>query len=62
MLEQREKLWDYDAVEPGQAGGETVVKITAENIAKYAEVSQNPDARYRKGTASGHRGRGTRPL
>jgi len=51
MLEQREKLWDYDAVEPGQAGGETVVEITAENIAKYAEVSQNPDARYRKGAA-----------
>lgn len=48
MLEQREKLWEYDAVEPGQAGGETVVEITAENIAKYAEVSQNPDARYRK--------------
>lgn len=51
MLEQQEKLWLYDAVEPGQAGGETVVEITAENIAEYATVSQNPDARYRKGTA-----------
>ncbi|PKB65316.1 MAG: hypothetical protein BZY80_00640 [SAR202 cluster bacterium Io17-Chloro-G2] len=51
MLEQQEKLWDYDAVEPGQAGGETVVQITAENIAEYATVSQNPDARYRKGAA-----------
>ena len=53
MLEQREKLWDYDAVEPGQTGGKTVVEITAENIAKYAAVSQNPDARYAKG-AAGH--------
>ena len=51
MLEQREKLWEYDTVEPGQAGGETVVEITAENIAEYASVSQNPDARYRKGAA-----------
>ena len=51
MLEQREKLWVYDAVEPGQSGGETVVEITAENIAMYATVSQNPDAMYRKGAA-----------
>ena len=28
-----------------------MVEITAENIAKYATVSQNPDARYRKGAA-----------
>ena len=48
MLDQQEKLWVYDAVEPGQAGQETVVEITAENIATYATVSQNPGARYRK--------------
>ncbi|HCL25102.1 MAG TPA: hypothetical protein DHW65_01985 [Dehalococcoidia bacterium] len=47
MVEQREKLWDFDAVEPGQVGNETVVEITAENIAKYAEVSLNPDPFYR---------------
>lgn len=58
MLEQREKLWDYDAVESGQAGGETVVEINAENIAMYATVSQNPDARYRKGHQSQDQGQG----
>ena len=42
MLDQQEKLWDYDAVEPGQAGQPTVVAITAENIAEYARLSQNP--------------------
>ncbi len=47
MLEQEEKLWEYDAVEPGQAGRSTTVSITAENIAEYAALSQNPDARFR---------------
>ena len=47
MLEQEEKLWGYDAVEPGQAGRPTVVTITAGNIAEYAALSQNPDARFR---------------
>ncbi|MCH8745584.1 MAG: MaoC family dehydratase [Chloroflexi bacterium] len=42
MLDQQEKLWDYNAVEPGQAGQPTVVAITAENIAEYARLSQNP--------------------
>ena len=51
MLDQQEKLWVYDTVEPGQTGGETIVEITAENIAKYATVSQNPDARFHKGAA-----------
>ena len=46
MLDQQEKLWDFDAVEPGQVGNETVVEITAENIAEYARVSLNPDPRY----------------
>ena len=49
MLERKERLWDYDSVAVGQTGNETVVELTAENIAKYASVSQNPDARYRKG-------------
>jgi acyl dehydratase len=43
MLEQPEKLWDYDAVAPGQAGPPTVVSITRENVAEYARMSQNPD-------------------
>ena len=47
MVEMTEKLWDYDAVEPGQDGAETVVAITAENIAGYAEVALNDDPRYR---------------
>ena len=47
MVEQAERLWTYDAVEPGQHGAETVVAITAENIAGYAEVALNGDGRYR---------------
>lgn len=43
MSEQQERLWDYDAVEPGQAGQPTVVSITAENIAEYARLSQHPE-------------------
>ncbi|MDA0735209.1 MAG: MaoC/PaaZ C-terminal domain-containing protein [Chloroflexi bacterium] len=42
MLEQQERLWDYDAVEPGQAGQPTVVSITNENVVDYARLSQNP--------------------
>lgn len=48
MQEAQEKLWDYDAVEPGQAGQPTVVTLTAENIATYALVAQNRDNRYQK--------------
>ena len=51
MPEQQENLWEYDVVEPGQAGRPTVVEITAENIGEYAALSQNPDARFRKGEA-----------
>ena len=47
MVEQAERLWTYDAVEPGQYGAETVVPITAENVARYAEVALNEDTRYR---------------
>ena len=46
MVEMAERLWDYDAVEPGQNGAETVVEITPENIAGYAEVALNDDPRY----------------
>ena len=52
MLEQQETLWEFDAVEPGQAGNTTVVEITAENIARYAELAQNPESRYRESGAS----------
>jgi acyl dehydratase len=48
MLEQQERLWDYEAVQPGQAGPSTIVSITAENIAEYALASQNPDPRYQR--------------
>ena len=48
MTELQEKLWEYDAVEPGQAGTPTVVQITAENIAEYARLSQNPNPAYQR--------------
>ena len=51
MLDQREKLWDFDAVEPGQVGNETLVEITAGNIAEYARVALNPDPRFRLGAS-----------
>ena len=47
MLDRQEKVWEYDAVEAGQGGRPTVVAITEENIAAYALVAQNRDARYR---------------
>ena len=50
MLEQQEMLWDYDAVEPGQAGHPTLVSITNENIADYARLSQNPE--YNSGSVA----------
>ena len=52
MVEMAERLWTYDAVEPGQQGAETVVAIGAENIAGYAEVALNGDPRYRGPGAS----------
>ena len=47
MAEQQEQLWEFDSVEPGQAGASTVVDITAENIAECARVSLNDHPRYR---------------
>ena len=41
-----ERLWTYDAVRVRQAGAETQVTLTAENIAEYAACAQNPDSRY----------------
>ena len=46
MSELQEKLWEYEAVEAGQEGPPTVVTLTAEHIAEYARVAQNPDPRY----------------
>ncbi len=46
MVEMVERLWDFDAVEPGQLGAETVVEITSGNIAGYAEAALNRDDRY----------------
>ena len=42
-----ENLWDFDAVQPGQAGPATVVTLTPQNIAEYAALAQNPDVCYR---------------
>ena len=52
MVEITERLWDYDAVEPGQAAQPTLVTITAEQIAEYADIAQNPDPRYHLGNGS----------
>lgn len=46
LTETQERLWDYDAVAPGQDGPVTVVTLSAEHIAAYASVAQNPDPRF----------------
>lgn len=46
MLEQRERLWEFAAVEPGQAGATVVFKITAAHISRFALLAQNRDSRY----------------
>lgn len=46
VTEMPEKLWDYDAVQVGQAGSPTVVTLTADNIAAYARVAQNRDPQF----------------
>ena len=53
MVEITERLWDFDAVEQGQSAQPTVVTITAEQIAEYADIAQNPDVRFRLGGGSG---------
>ena len=52
MVKQAEKLWEYDVVEPGQEGTRTSVQVTAEHIAKYALLAQNPAPRYQKAGVS----------
>ncbi|MBI3916413.1 MAG: MaoC family dehydratase [Betaproteobacteria bacterium] len=54
--EPREKLWDYDAVEPGQEGPPTVVALTAGHIAAYARVAQNRDPRFQGSGANAEYG------
>ena len=48
-----ERLWTYDTVRVGQAGAETQVTLTGEDIAEYAACAQNPDARYLMSAAGG---------
>ena len=48
-----ERLWTYDTVRVGQAGAETQVTLTGEDIAEYAACAQNPDARYLMPAAGG---------
>ena len=62
MVEITERLWDFDAVEPGQAAQPTVVTITAEQIAEYADIAQNPDVRFRLGGGSGEYGGAPVPM
>jgi acyl dehydratase len=52
----QEKLWDYDAVKPGQEGNTTVVTLSAEHIAAYARVAQNPDPRFQASAANAEYG------
>ncbi len=51
MVDQQEKLWTFDSVEPGQVGNETTVEITAENIGEYARLALNDSSAYQSGGA-----------
>ena len=62
MVEITEHLWDYDAVEPGQAAQPTKVIITAEQIAEYADIAQNPDPRYHLGNGNDEYGGAAVPM
>ena len=62
MVEITERLWDYDAVEPGQAAQPTVVTITPEQIAEYADIAQNPDPRFHLGNGSDEYGGAPVPM
>ena len=62
MTSITERLWDYDAVESGQAAKPTSVTITAELIAEYADIAQNPDPRYRLGNGSNEYGNAPVPM
>ena len=52
MPAPQERLWDYEAVEPGQEGHPTVVSLTPEHIAAYALAAQNQDARFQRAGTS----------
>ena len=62
MVEITERLWDFEAVEPGQAAPPTRVIITAEQIAEYARIAQNPDPRYAVGGGSDEYGGAPAPM
>lgn len=62
MVEITERLWEYDVVEPGQAARPTQVTITAEQIAEYADIAQNPDPRYKLGNGSDEYGGAPVPM
>ena len=51
MVDQQERLWTFDAVEPGQVGNETTVEITSSNIAEYARLSLNHSPAYQSGSS-----------
>ena len=51
MVDQQERLWTYDAVEPGQVGNETTVEITSSNSAEYARLSLNHSPAYQSGSS-----------
>ena len=51
MVDQQERLWTFDAVEPGQIGNETTVEITSANIAEYARLSLNHSPVYQSGSS-----------
>ena len=51
MVDQQERLWTFDAVEPGQVGNETKVEITSSNIAEYARLSLNHSPAYQSGSS-----------
>jgi acyl dehydratase len=50
--ELQEKLWDYDAIQPGQDGAPTIVTLSAEHIAAYARAAQNLDPRFHASAAN----------
>ena len=52
MVNQQERLWTFDAVEPGQIGNETTVEITSENIAEYARLALNSSPIYQSAASN----------
>ena len=52
MVDQQERLWTFDAIEPGQIGNETTVEITSENIAEYARLALNSSPIYQSASSN----------